>query len=185
MLLAFFERLREYEIPVSTREFLDCLNLFQHRVLQFNVDDFYYLSRMSLVKDEKYYDRFDRAFDSFFSGLDDLPALIELPDVEALVLSLLQTHYPDLPSTPIEQALAEYHQRLDALRADAAAPAVDGSFTGQDDHSETESVDAHESNRGEVQSPEGDKGDKGEESEGGEEGECGESGEEGEEGERG
>ncbi|MFT7242917.1 MAG: hypothetical protein ACI82A_000258 [Candidatus Azotimanducaceae bacterium] len=185
MLLGFFERLREYQVPVSTREFLDCLNLFQHRVLQFNVDDFYYLSRTSLVKDEKYYDRFDRAFDSFFSGLDDLPALIEQPDVEALVLSLLQSHYPDLPSTSIEQALAEYHQQLDAMRADARAPALEDSLTEQDHHGESDGVDAHaekfnkDADDGESQSPDREDG------EGSEEGKCGEQGERGEEGERG
>jgi uncharacterized protein with von Willebrand factor type A (vWA) domain len=82
MLLAFFERLREFEVPVSTREMLDCLDMFQHRLIRFSQDDFYYLSRTALVKDEKYYDRFDRAFDAFFSGLDHLSGVLDTPELE-------------------------------------------------------------------------------------------------------
>ena len=47
-----------------------------------DIDEFYYLSRMALVKDERHYDKFDRAFSSYFKGLDDLSSLLAslIPD---------------------------------------------------------------------------------------------------------
>ena len=66
MLLGFFEHLRRYRVPVSVRELIDLLSIFSHRLIFADQDEFYFLSRLSLVKDEKYYDRFDQAFASYF-----------------------------------------------------------------------------------------------------------------------
>ena len=59
MLLGFFEHLRRYRVPVSVRELIDLLSIFSQRLIFADQDEFYFLSRLSLVKDEKYYDRFD------------------------------------------------------------------------------------------------------------------------------
>ena len=82
MLINFFMTLRKYKVPVTIRELMDLITALQYRVVYANVDDFYLLSRTCLVKDEKNYDKFDRAFAAYFKGLEDLHGLLEslIPD---------------------------------------------------------------------------------------------------------
>ena len=61
MLVPFFFKLREAGVPVSITEFLTLLQALQARVASAGAEDFYYLSRACLVKDERHFDRFDRA----------------------------------------------------------------------------------------------------------------------------
>ena len=61
MLIEFFIKLKEGAVPVSIREFLTLLEALHKEVAYGNVEDFYYLARTCLVKDEKYFDRFDQA----------------------------------------------------------------------------------------------------------------------------
>ena len=62
MLIEFFQLLREQGVKTTITEWLDLLEALKQRVIFADVDEFYYLSRMILVKDESLYDRFDRAF---------------------------------------------------------------------------------------------------------------------------
>lgn len=82
MLINFFLTLRKYKVPVTIRELMDLLQALQSRLVYANIDDFYLLSRTCLVKDEKNYDKFDRAFSAYFKGLEDLHGLLEslIPD---------------------------------------------------------------------------------------------------------
>jgi uncharacterized protein with von Willebrand factor type A (vWA) domain len=82
MLINFFHGLRDAGIPVTTRELLDLLAGLERHLAMGSVDDFYHLSRACLVKDEKYYDRFDRAFGAHFRDLESLDDVIEamIPD---------------------------------------------------------------------------------------------------------
>ena len=82
MLVNFFHGLRDAGIPVTTREFLDLLEGLKQHVVMGNIDDFYLFSRTCLVKDEKYYDRFDKAFGAHFRELEALDDVIEalIPD---------------------------------------------------------------------------------------------------------
>ena len=64
--------LRSAGIPVSVREFLTLLDALSRRVAGYSVDDFYYLARASLVKDERHFDRFDRVFGAHFQGMQEL-----------------------------------------------------------------------------------------------------------------
>ena len=88
MLIDFFYTLRAAKLPVSVKEFLMLLEALQAGVVGPNsgqsgpdgeetdsacsIDDFYYLSRTVLVKDEKHYDKFDRAFAAYFKGVEML-----------------------------------------------------------------------------------------------------------------
>ena len=72
MLLGFFFQLRAGGIKVSITEFLSLLELLKRRVIHFDVEQFYYLSRASLVKDESLYDRFDRVFSAHFKGIENI-----------------------------------------------------------------------------------------------------------------
>jgi len=80
MLLDFFYALRAAKLPVSVKEYLTLLEALKEGVVGpkadpqtgcgYSVDDFYYLSRAALVKDEKHYDKFDRAFAAYFKGVE-------------------------------------------------------------------------------------------------------------------
>ena len=82
MLINFFLTLRKYKVPATIRELMDLLKSLQLRIVYSNIDDFYLLSRTCMVKDEKNYDKFDRAFSAYFKGLEDLHGMLEslIPD---------------------------------------------------------------------------------------------------------
>ena len=82
MLVSFFFLLREGGLKVSITEFLTLLELLKRRVTRFNIEEFYYLARACLVKDEALYDRFDRVFSAHFKGIEDLfgPEGAEIPE---------------------------------------------------------------------------------------------------------
>jgi hypothetical protein len=77
MLIDFLLHLRDRQLPVSTREFLTLLEAMQAGLSNHNIEDFYALSRACLIKDEKYYDKFDLAFGEYFKGIQALPGLAE------------------------------------------------------------------------------------------------------------
>ncbi|MBC7648366.1 MAG: hypothetical protein H7197_04525, partial [Vitreoscilla sp.] len=82
MLIDFFYTLRSAKLSVSVKEYLMLLEALQAGVVgpnsgavhgedgSYKIDDFYYLSRTILVKDEKHYDKFDRAFAAYFKGVE-------------------------------------------------------------------------------------------------------------------
>jgi uncharacterized protein with von Willebrand factor type A (vWA) domain len=70
VLTGFFLHLKSFRLPVSTREFLTLLEALEQRVVSLSLDDFYLLSRTTLVKNEEHYDRFDLAFGSYFKGVE-------------------------------------------------------------------------------------------------------------------
>ena len=69
MLIDFFFTLKDARIPVSIKEFLTLLEALQKNIIDTSLDDFYYLARLTLVKDEAHYDKFDRAFGLYFKGI--------------------------------------------------------------------------------------------------------------------
>ena len=70
MLIGFFLHLKSARLPVSTREFLTLLEALAARVVSLSIDDFYFLARASLIKDEALFDRYDVAFATYFKGVD-------------------------------------------------------------------------------------------------------------------
>ena len=76
MLIDFFLALKSAGLPVSVKEYLTLCEAMQKGVAYGNVDDFYYLSRTCLVKDEANFDRFDRAFGQYFKGMENLDAAL-------------------------------------------------------------------------------------------------------------
>ncbi len=164
MLLGFFEHLRRYRVPVSVRELIDLLSIFSHRLLFADQDEFYFLSRLSLVKDEKYYDRFDQAFASYFSGLDDWVGVFG--EDESDQLRELLTRVREGNEREVALVMEEYGEAVAEAKERAARK--DG---------EDNSKDEGEPGSGEQETGEG--GEKGEQGNDGEEGE-GDSGEKGE-----
>ena len=82
MLVNFFQGLKDGGVPVTPRELLDLLAAINKQLVFGSIDDFYNLSRAVMVKDEKYYDRFDRAFGLHFRDLEGVDDVIEalIPD---------------------------------------------------------------------------------------------------------
>jgi len=72
VLIRFFFLLREGGVPVSITEFLTLLEALQARLANGSAEDFYYLARSCLVKDERHFDRFDRVFAAHFQGVEAL-----------------------------------------------------------------------------------------------------------------
>ena len=70
MLIRFFYALREAGLPVSLTEFLSLLAALEARIAFCSAEEFYWLARMALVKDERYFDRFDRVFAEYFDGAE-------------------------------------------------------------------------------------------------------------------
>lgn len=70
MLINFFFALKKIEVPVTIKELLDLLLALKEHLVYADQEAFYYLARTCLVKDERHYDKFDRAFSAYFEGLD-------------------------------------------------------------------------------------------------------------------
>ena len=75
MLIDFFLHLKARKLPVSTKEFLTLLEALQAGLGGHSMEDFYFLSRSTLVKDESLFDRFDQAFGEYFKGVEQIPGL--------------------------------------------------------------------------------------------------------------
>ena len=77
MLLNLFNEMRAAKVPVSLRELLDLIGALEHKVVFADMNEFYYLARAILVKDERHFDKFDRAFSAYFDGLQNLDQHLE------------------------------------------------------------------------------------------------------------
>ncbi len=73
MFVNFFLELRQAKVPVSLREYLTLMEAMDKHLADYDVEDFYYLSRATLVKDERNLDKFDRVFGHVFKGLEAPP----------------------------------------------------------------------------------------------------------------
>lgn len=82
MLINFFFGLKDAGIPVSIKELLTLIEALTKNLAFADTEEFYFLARICLVKDEKYYDRFDRAFGLYFRDLANVADIIEalIPD---------------------------------------------------------------------------------------------------------
>jgi uncharacterized protein with von Willebrand factor type A (vWA) domain len=114
MLTGFFLHLRSFKLPISTREFLTLLEALDKRVVSSSLDDFYTLSRATLIKDEQHFDRFDVAFGSYFKGVDALfDVRGEIP--EEWLRREFERHLSDEDKQRIE-ALGGYARLMETLR---------------------------------------------------------------------
>jgi len=117
MLIDFFYALRDAGVPVTIREFLTLLEALQRGVTGPSLDDFYYLARLTLVKDETLFDKFDRAFGAFFKGVENVVDAAFDPNSGIPADWLLQRFAREL--TPEQKAQLQklgYDKLLDRLR---------------------------------------------------------------------
>jgi uncharacterized protein with von Willebrand factor type A (vWA) domain len=102
MLIDFFLHLKANKLPVSTKEFLALLEALQKHVIEHSLDDFYILSRATLVKDETHFDKFDRAFGEYFKGVEAVPGMDALIPEDWLRLAT-KKHLTDEERARIEK----------------------------------------------------------------------------------
>ena len=81
MFLNFFNELRAAKVPVTLKEYLALMEAMDKGVIDRDVEDFYYLARAALVKDERNIDKFDKVFGHVFKGLDSLGDAVEAQDL--------------------------------------------------------------------------------------------------------
>ncbi|MFN3611346.1 vWA domain-containing protein [Tepidimonas sp.] len=123
MLTDFFYTLRAARLPVSVKEYLTLLEALQAGVVgplnpeACSIDDFYYLARTTLVKDEKHYDKFDRAFATYFHGVEqiadftkDIPADWLRQTLERV---LSEEQKANAPRLEWDQLMEELRKRLE------------------------------------------------------------------------
>lgn len=77
MLLNFFQTLRRQGLPVTIRELSDLITALEHHIVFADMEQFYYLARTIMVKDEKHFDKYDRAFKAHFTELEKIDDFIE------------------------------------------------------------------------------------------------------------
>lgn len=118
MFLPFFENLRKSGVPVSLREYLTFLEGMKKGLATYDVEAFYYLARVSMVKDERNIDKFDRAFATSFEGLDAISfeQVLEAVDIPSDWLAkMAEKHLSDEEKAEIE-ALGGFDKLMETLR---------------------------------------------------------------------
>src|SRR5918993_802156 len=93
MFLTFFTELRAAKVPVTLREYLTLLEALDEDLAEKKVEDFYYLSRACLVKDERNLDKFDRVFGHVFKGLENLAQALDSATIPEEWLKKLADKY--------------------------------------------------------------------------------------------
>ncbi|GAB3469614.1 vWA domain-containing protein [Azotobacter salinestris] len=115
MLLNLFNEMRAAKVPVSLRELLDLIEALEQRLVFADMDAFYFLARTILVKDERHFDKFDRAFTAYFQGLENLDALLETLIPEEWLRKEFQRLLTDEEKAQI-QSLGGLEQLLETFR---------------------------------------------------------------------
>jgi uncharacterized protein len=114
MFISFFLELRAAKVPASLREFLTLLQAMRQGVARFDIDEFYFLARTTLVKDERHLDRFDRVFGQCFKGIETpVDPQTELP--EEWLKSLGERYLTEEEKQEIE-ALGGWEKLMETLR---------------------------------------------------------------------
>src|SRR5271155_999797 len=93
MFLQFFTSLRDAQVPVTLREYLTLMEALDADLAEQTVENFYYLSRAALVKDERNLDKFDRVFGTVFKGLESLLDAMDKAEIPAEWLKKLAEKY--------------------------------------------------------------------------------------------
>jgi uncharacterized protein len=114
MFMRFFSELRQARVPVTLKEYLVLMEALDRDVIDRTVDDFYYLSRAALVKDEKNLDKFDRVFGHVFQGLEKLTDGLSADIPEEWLRSLTEKFLTDEEKAQIE-ALGGFEKLMETL----------------------------------------------------------------------
>ncbi|UFI02604.1 vWA domain-containing protein [Roseibium aggregatum] len=115
MFITFFTELKSAGIPVSLREYLTLMEALDKDLAEKSVEDFYYLARLTLVKDESNLDKFDRVFGHVFKGLDLMSEVATIEISEEWLRRLAEKHLSEEEKAQIE-ALGGFEKLMETLR---------------------------------------------------------------------
>jgi uncharacterized protein len=114
MFISFFLELRAAKVPASLREFLTLMAAMREGVARFDIEEFYFLARAALVKDERHLDRFDLVFGRCFKGIETpTDPQTELP--EEWLRKLAERHLTEEEKKLVE-ALGGWDKLMETLR---------------------------------------------------------------------
>lgn len=115
MFVDFFLQLKQAKVPVTIREYLSLLEALDHQVVWGSVEDFYYLARLCLVKDETNFDKFDRVFAQYFEGVTELGEEIKAHIPEEWLRKLTELVLSEEEKAQI-QALGGFEKLMETLK---------------------------------------------------------------------
>ena len=119
MFISLFNTLRSTGIPCTLRELLDLIAAVDKNLGFADMEKFYFLSRAILVKDEKHYDKFDRAFDIYFKGIESLDDILEMLIPDEWLKAEFEKHLTEEELKQIdslgglEKLLEEFKKRME------------------------------------------------------------------------
>ncbi len=119
MFFTFFDELRAAKIPVTLKEYLALMDALDKDVIDMKIEEFYFLSRTALVKDERHLDRFDRVFGHVFKGLEGLDGSLIAQLPEEWLKALTEKFLTDEEKKALEKAggwdklMADLKQRME------------------------------------------------------------------------
>ena len=116
MFTEFFHALKSAGVPVSLREYLTLMEGMDADLAHRKVEDFYYLSRAALVKDERHLDKFDQVFGHIFKGLESLAEGIEAADIPEEWLQLLNQKFLTEEEKAQIEALGGWDKLMETLK---------------------------------------------------------------------
>ncbi len=115
MFIRFFHALKRSGLPVTLREYLTLMQGLEAGVAERQVEDFYFLSRACLVKDERNLDRFDRVFGEVFKGIATLPDAVEAEIPEDWLRLVSELHLSEEDMKRIEE-LGGWEKIMETLK---------------------------------------------------------------------
>lgn len=115
MLINFFFYLKDQGLPVTIRELLDLHLAIDSQLLAGGIEQFYQLCRLTLIKDERYYDRFDVAFSTFLNGETRLQALLDKEIPESWLTKMIEKHLSEQEKQQI-QSLGGFDELMSAFQ---------------------------------------------------------------------
>jgi hypothetical protein len=115
MLVDFFMQLRQAKVPVTIREYLSLMEALDKQVAWGRVEDFYYLARLCLVKDESHFDKFDRVFAHYFKGVTEIDEELKAHIPEEWLRRLTELVLTEEEKNRIE-ALGGFEKLMETLK---------------------------------------------------------------------
>ena len=118
MFLQFFDQLRKTGVPVSLREYLGFLGTLDQGLATYDFEAFYYLGRITMVKDERHLDRYDRAFSNTFKGLENisLSDVLEAVNIPAEWLEKLAEKHLNAAEMAEIKSLGGFDKLMETLK---------------------------------------------------------------------
>lgn len=114
-MINFFFHLRAYKLPVTIRELLDLLQAIDRDIIAGSIDEFYQLARLIMIKDERFYDRFDVAFSSFLNDSNSLQSLLDHHIPESWLRKMAENHLTEQEQAQIRK-LGGFQELMEAFK---------------------------------------------------------------------